>query len=233
MVDGADAGGQKQPFRRVHGDGGIEDRGARHHEGMAQHLLDLGALVGDAGDGAELAAGNRGRHADLAHRRRVDVRRDALAGADPVDVLDAADIVGKADLHRLGAVGDRAAADRDDEVGVGGAGLLRRRRSRPRAACAPASHRRCRRNVRPARLRIFSISSVSRFSVPLTIRNARLRAEPVHLRDHGLGGRAFRKPPRPWRRKRHVPCACDCPPWRWLVAALENNLAERMRDGEG
>ena len=53
-------------------------------------------------------------------------RRDALVGADPVDIFDAADIVGEANLHRLGAVGDRAAADGDDEVGVGGAGLIGR-----------------------------------------------------------------------------------------------------------
>ena len=51
-------------------------------------------------------------------------RRDALVGADPVDVVDAANIVGEAELHGLGAVGDRAAADGDDEIGVGGAGLL-------------------------------------------------------------------------------------------------------------
>jgi hypothetical protein len=43
---------------------------------------------------------------------------------DPVDVVGVADIVGKAQLDRLGAVGDRAAADGHDQVGVGGAGLL-------------------------------------------------------------------------------------------------------------
>ena len=80
MVDGADAGRQEQPFRRVHGDGGIEDGRARHHERMPQHLLHLRRGVGDAGDGAELAAGDRGRHADLAHGRRRQRRRDALDG---------------------------------------------------------------------------------------------------------------------------------------------------------
>ena len=48
---------------------GIEDHRARHHQRMRQLLLDLGGLVGDAGHGAEFAAGDRGRHADLAHGR--------------------------------------------------------------------------------------------------------------------------------------------------------------------
>ena len=124
MVDGADAGRQKQPFGRVHGKGGIEDRGARHHQLMAQHFLDLGARVGDAGDGTEFAAGNRRRHADLAHRRRVHRRRDAFVGSNSLDILDRANVIGEAELHGLGAVGDRAAAYRHDKIGIGCAGLL-------------------------------------------------------------------------------------------------------------
>ena len=124
MVDGADAGRQKQPFGRVHGDGGIEDRGARHHQFMAQHFLDLGARVGDAGDGAEFAAGNRRGHADLAHRRRVHRRCDAFVDSNSFDILDRANVVGETKLHGLGAVGDRAAAYRDDKIGTGRLGLL-------------------------------------------------------------------------------------------------------------
>jgi hypothetical protein len=127
VVDGADAGRQKQPFRRVHGDGGIEDRRARHHQRVRQSLFDLGMFIGDPGNGAELAAGNRGGHTDLAHRWWIQLRDATLVGTDPVDILDASDIVGEADLHRLGAVGDRAAADGDDEIGARGAGLLGRR----------------------------------------------------------------------------------------------------------
>ncbi len=56
--------------------------------------------------------------------RRIHVRRDALDRPDPVDGIDAADIIGEAKLHGLGAVGDRAAAHGDDEIGIGGAGLL-------------------------------------------------------------------------------------------------------------
>ncbi len=33
-------------------------------------------------------------------------------------------MIGQTNLYRLGAVGDRTAADGDDDIGVGGAGLL-------------------------------------------------------------------------------------------------------------
>ena len=151
MVDGADAGRQKQPFRRVHGKRRIEDHRARNGQAMRQHLLHFRRLVGDAGDRGKLAAGDRGRHADLPHRRRVHRRRDATAGADPFDAVDVADIVGEAKLHRLGAVGDRAAADGHDQVGLGARGPVRSRRSPHRAACAAASRQRCRRSARQAR----------------------------------------------------------------------------------
>ena len=71
MVDGADAGREPQPFRRVHGrwqGSRITARGIT--SGWRSASLTLVRLVGDAGDGGELAAGDRGRHADLAHRRR-------------------------------------------------------------------------------------------------------------------------------------------------------------------
>ena len=42
----------------------------------------------------------------------------------------------------------------------------------------------------PSACRIFSISSVVRLSVPLTIRKARLSAQAVHLPGDRLGGRA-------------------------------------------
>ncbi len=85
-------------------------------------------------------------HADLAHRRCRHRRRRALHGANAVHVVDVANVVGEAKLHGFGAVGDRAAADRDDKVGIGVARHARRPRSPLRAACAPASHRKLRRN---------------------------------------------------------------------------------------
>src|SRR5207302_9143723 len=72
----------------------------------------------------ELSAVNRGWHADLPDSWRGHRRRDALDGPHQIDALDRADVVGKAKLHRLGAVGDRTAVDRDDEIGVGRTGLI-------------------------------------------------------------------------------------------------------------
>jgi hypothetical protein len=67
---------------------------------------------------------NRRRHADLAHRRRGELRRSAATGPDPVDVVRIADVVGEAELHRLGAIGDRTAADGNDDIGIRGASLV-------------------------------------------------------------------------------------------------------------
>jgi len=230
MIDGADAGRKKQPFRRVHGQRGIEDRRARHHQVVAQHFLDLGALVGDAGDRAELAAGNRGRHADLAHDRRIDRRRDALVGPDPVDILDAANIVGEADLHRLGAVGDRAAAHRDDEIGIGGAGLFGSRDH-------PLPRR-----MRPHRIESAHATRAERRSDFLDLvgfaveraadhQKGAASAHAVHLRDHSLRGGSP---------ENHLVHGAEndtalvhaCPPGRiGLVMALDNNLAESVGRG--
>jgi len=63
-------------------------------------------------------------HADLAHGRRVHRRRDTFVGSNSFDILDRANVIGEAELHGLGAVGDRAAAYRDDKIGIGVAGLL-------------------------------------------------------------------------------------------------------------
>ena len=103
---------------------GIEDHGMRHGEAVPHRLLEFGRHVGDAGARRKFAAGDRGRHADLAHAGRVHRRRRALDRADRIHALDGADVVGEAKLHRLGAVGDRAAADGHDQVGIGIARLL-------------------------------------------------------------------------------------------------------------
>ena len=121
MVHRAHARGEEQPFRRMDGGRRVEDDGARNGVRMAEQLLQLHPLVGDAGDGAELPGRERGRDGDL---------RDCRPGgrvAERIHLLGCADIVGEAHAHRLRAVGQRAAAEGDDEVGIGGAGGLRRR----------------------------------------------------------------------------------------------------------
>ncbi len=187
MVDGADAGRQEQPVRRVHREFRIEDGGAWHHQRMAQHLLLPLGLVGDACDRGEFAAGDRGRHADLPNCRRIHLGRDAATGADGVDAVGCGDIVGEAELHRFGTIRDRAAADGDDQVGLGIARLLgcrddrgaRRMRRHPVEDADAAG---------PERL------ADSFDLIGLAVQCARdhqegaLRAQPVQLLDDGFTG---------------------------------------------
>ena len=56
VVHRANARGQEQPLRRVHSDGRGENHGARDDAGMADQFLYLAPLVGDAGNGRELAS---------------------------------------------------------------------------------------------------------------------------------------------------------------------------------
>ena len=139
-------------------------------------------------DRAELAAGDGGRHADLPHRRCGHLGGDAVVHADAVDAVDIVDAVGEAELHGLGAVGDRAAADRDDQVGA----RLARRVGR-------GDHR------LPRRMRRHGVEQAGAAGtegmsdpcdfVGLTVQRAgdhqegSLRSQPVHLRDNGLGRR--------------------------------------------
>ena len=232
MVDGADAGRKPQPFRRVHGHGGIEDRRARHHEVMAHHFLDLAALLGDAGDRAELAAGNRGRHADLAHGRRIHWRRDAPGRPDPVDVVGGANVIGKAKLHRLGAVRDRAAADRDDEVGAGAARLL-----------GGGNDGRARR-VRRHRIEGADAAGPERFPDLVDLvggpveraadhQEGAVRAQAVHLAYDRLGGGAAEHDLVHGAENDTPAVHDDCPPGTSLACwCLANNLAEVERRRE-
>ena len=130
MIDRADAGREPQPFRRVHGDGGIEDHRERDDAGMDVGLLQPQPRLGDAGARVELAAAQRGRHADLPHPRRAVLREAPLArdlvdhGAEGLEPIRLANVVLEADGDRLAAVGRRPAADTDQQVAAGVAGLV-------------------------------------------------------------------------------------------------------------
>ena len=113
----------------------------------------------------------------------------ALDRPDAVDVLDGADIIGEAKLHGLGAVGDRAAADGDDEVGAGGARLLgggdhglargvRRHRIEGRDA------------ARPERVPDFLDLVGVAVERAADHQEGAVRAQAVHLRHDRVGGRA-------------------------------------------
>ncbi len=206
MIHRADAGREEQPFRRVHGQPGIENGRARDGEGMPQPLLHMGAFVGDPCDVAELAAGDRGGHADLPHDRRLELRLLAAAGADVVDALDRRDIIGKTELHRLGAIGDRAAADGDDEIGLGVAGLVgggndgRARRMRGHLVEDAGA-------ARAHRLADFCDLAGLAMQRSAHHQEGALRAEPVESARRWPPRHGVRTPPRPWRRIRHGPCA--------------------------
>ena len=120
MVHGAHTGREEQPFRRMHRRRRVEDHGARNGVRMVEQLLQLHALVRDARNGAELAGRERGRDGDLRDRR------PGRRVAQRVHLLRRADVVGEAHAHRLRAVGQRAAAEGDDQVGIGRAGGLGR-----------------------------------------------------------------------------------------------------------
>ena len=130
MIDRADAGREPQPFRRVHGDGGIEDHHERDDAGMDIGLLQPQPWLGDAGTRIELAAAQRRRHADLAHPGRAILREVPLArglvdhGTEGFQSVRLANVVFQANGDGLAAVGRRPAADTDQQVAAGIARLV-------------------------------------------------------------------------------------------------------------
>src|SRR5215208_4344155 len=98
---------------------------------MAEQLLHFAALVGDPGDRAELAAGERRRHGDLSDhwstaRRWTHESVGTLDRTDVVQRLRRANVVGQAKLHHFGTIDDGATADRRNQIGAGLARLFRR-----------------------------------------------------------------------------------------------------------
>ena len=99
---------------------------------MAEALLEVARRVGAAGAGGELARRQSRRDRDHAHAGRLDRRalRRAVGsdpGAEGVELLRLGDAVAEAEADHLGRVGDRAAAQGDDQVGAGLARRVRRR----------------------------------------------------------------------------------------------------------
>src|SRR5215831_5542513 len=74
VIDGTDAGRQKEPLGCVHGNAGIENDAARHHQRMAVALLDVTRGVGAAGRRGELAGRQCRRDRDRANVRGPDLR---------------------------------------------------------------------------------------------------------------------------------------------------------------
>ena len=83
----------------------------------------------------------------------------------------------------------------------------------------------------PRLLRIFSISSVSRLRVPLTIRNARLAPQTVHLLDHRLrGGTAENNLIHGAENDTSLVHGLSSPRHFGFVGSLEGRLAEEIQD---
>src|SRR5262245_1017573 len=193
MVDGAHPGRQPEPFGCVASDGRVEDHGGRDDARMSQEFLHLRAFVGDARDGAEFTAGNGRWYADLTHSRRVHGGRradgavGALDRAQRVHCIRGADVVGKAHLHGLGAVRDRAAADGDDEIGSDRTRLFRgpehRRAGRVRRHAIPDGGA----AVAESRLHLGNLVGVAVESAGHHQERAR-GAEPSRLLCDSLGG---------------------------------------------
>ena len=121
MVERAHARREPDPFRRVHGDGRIEHDRTRRHRRVEVGLLDVDLLVRRARQRIEFTTRQRRRHD---HHRNVGARegrhRDRPVRIDDHVVrlhrLRRAQAVFQAHGEDLGQVGDRAAAERDQEV---------------------------------------------------------------------------------------------------------------------
>ena len=153
---------------------GIEDHRVRDHERMAQRFLDLGRLVGDAGDSGELAGRQSWSGRDLAHRRRLRAAAKRPTGPDPVDVFGVAISLARQSCTALAP----SVIEPPPRVTIRSASAARACSAAAitaeRGECAGiASKVPTQRG--PSARRTFSISSVSRLSVPLTIRKARVR----------------------------------------------------------
>src|SRR5215467_7887342 len=122
MVDRANARGKPEPHGRVHANCWIENYGAGNNAWVPQQFLHPSTLIGDAGNRAEVPTRERRWHTDLPHCRSIHLGRPngsigSLDRTQQIDRIWGTNIVGKAHLDGLGAVSNRTATDRYDEIG--------------------------------------------------------------------------------------------------------------------
>jgi hypothetical protein len=123
VIDGPDAGRQKQPFRRVGARHRIEDDRARDHLGMTEALLDMPRGVGAAGAGRKFARRQGCRDRDHTYPGRLNRRALGAAvrgdlGAVSIELLRCRDAIAEAQADHLRRIGDRATAQGDDQIGA-------------------------------------------------------------------------------------------------------------------
>ena len=128
MVHGADSRGQPQPLGRVQRRARVQHDRHRRHVRMHDAVLLARALVGDAGQSAEFAAGQGRGHAHERQVRSVEggTQPTVLAPGDQreaVEVLRRNDPVAQPQVDDLRGVDHRTAAYRDDHVGAAGTSM--------------------------------------------------------------------------------------------------------------
>ena len=130
MIQRADTGGEKDPQRRVDRGRRIEHDNGRRHLRVTIAFLHVSACVGAACARVELARRKRGRNRDLLDARPLEIRRFAAvthrARAEGVEAFGLVDLMLQTQPHDLAAISKRAATERDDEIGPGGARRVRR-----------------------------------------------------------------------------------------------------------
>ena len=121
MIDGANAGGQEQPFRSVNRDSGVQNDRARHHQRVAVALLAVADRVGAAGERGELPRRQRRGHGDGAHawwlhRRAHGISVGGDGRGESVQLIGVGNVVAQAQPHHFRRVRHRSAAHRDNRV---------------------------------------------------------------------------------------------------------------------
>ena len=113
MIDGAHAGREPEPIRRVHGHLRVENDRIAADLAAGIEMFHLAFQVDRRSEIAELGPGKRCRNDDLPHRRAGDGRRGDFSVTGDLDVvvveaLDGLDVFGKRHQHDLDGVDGRA-----------------------------------------------------------------------------------------------------------------------------
>ena len=130
VIHRAQAGREPHPQGRVQRGRRVEDGDARHMQRMTKTLLDLLARVSATTLVLKFTTRQRGRYRNLPHLGSFKLRHGAAAiglhaRAELIDLIVLGDVVLQTQLRHLARVGDRAAAEGDNQVRTDRARLFR------------------------------------------------------------------------------------------------------------